>query len=274
MTDKAAWQGQVGDTWASEWIRTDRSFAALTERLLAIAGAAPIGRALDVGCGAGELSLALARGNPSAEIIGLDVSEALVERARQRGAQLPNVAFECGDAATWDRAGWHADLVISRHGVMFFDQPAAAFAHLAQVGGPGCRLVFSCFRSPAENPWASDVVALLPGGAPIAAGDPAVPGPFAFADAVRVQQLLAEAGWGAICIDPVDFAFVVGSGPDPVADAMGYFARIGPAARAAAALGDAERSLFDQRLRRYLERHVSGSIVALSAAAWIVTARI
>ncbi|WP_284125805.1 class I SAM-dependent methyltransferase [Parerythrobacter aestuarii] len=271
MTDKAAWEGRVGMTWATHWSRTDRSFTGLTDLLLARASARPIERVLDIGCGAGELSLALARAHPAAEIVGVDVSEDLVAVARERGAKLPNVGFELGDAAIWQREGFSPDLLVSRHGVMFFDDPVAAFSHLHGIAAVDGRLVFSCFRAVSENLWAQDVVGLLPPGSD-EPGDPFAPGPFAFSDATRVEAILTKAGWLDVTIESVDFAFVVGAGEDPIEDALAYFAVIGPAARAASQLGDAEKERFQARLRRYLKRHASGSIVALKAGAWIVAA--
>lgn len=271
MTDKAAWQGQVGTSWAAEWQRTDRSFTGLTELLVARAGAHRFAGVVDIGCGAGELSLALGRGHPQARIVGVDVSEDLVAVATRRGENLSNVSFELADAAAWDRPGFRPDLLVSRHGVMFFDDPVAAFARLHDIAAPGAGLLFSCFRSPAENPWASETVALLPPGV-AAPSDPHAPGPFAFAAAARVERILADSGWHGIAIEPVDFAFVVGTGEDPVEDAMAYFAVIGPVARAAAALAAEDKAAFRARLRHYLADHASGSILALRAAAWIVTA--
>src|SRR5690349_18313628 len=178
--DRSDWEGRVGRKWADEWRRTDRSFAGLTDRLLARASARPISRALDVGCGAGELSLALGRGHSEAEIIGLDISEDLVEAARERAAHLNNVMFFVADAATWRGSQFSPDLVVSRHGVMFFGDPVGAFTNLAKGAAPNARLVFSCFRDRSENPWAEQVAALLPEGTiPVEA--PETPGPFAFA---------------------------------------------------------------------------------------------
>ena len=272
MTDRSEWEGRVGRKWADEWRRTDRSFAGLTDRLLGRANAQPIRRALDVGCGAGELSLALARGHPGAEVVGLDVSAELIEAARGRGANLANVSFELADAAEWSREGFAPDLLVSRHGVMFFPDSVAAFTHLSGIAAREARLVFSCFRAMAENPWAGELAAFLPGGAP-APTDPHAPGPVAFADPDRVRGILAAAGWQGIGFEAVDFAYVAGTGDDPVSDAVSYFLAIGPAARAAADLPDSERASFVARLRRHLEGAREGSLVALPGAAWIVTAR-
>ncbi|MGN6495995.1 MAG: class I SAM-dependent methyltransferase [Tsuneonella sp.] len=270
--DASEWQGRVGRKWAEEWRRTDRSFAGLTDRLLGFASSGGFRRALDVGCGAGELSLALARGHPAAEVVGVDVSRESVEAAAERGARLANVRFELADAATWDSKGFAPDRLVSRHGVMFFDRPEAAFAHLREVAAPDARLVFSCFRDRQENGWASEVARLLP-----EAGDDApdtnAPGPFAFADPARVEAILGKAGWRDVTFSKVDWAYVAGSGDNPVADALSYFLAIGPAARGAAQLAQDEREDFVGRLRRFLEANRSGSIVALPAAAWIVTAR-
>ncbi|MFA9200048.1 MAG: class I SAM-dependent methyltransferase [Cypionkella sp.] len=271
MTDRPDWEGRTGRKWAEEWRRTDRAFAGLTDRLLGRASAQAIDRALDVGCGAGELTLALARGHPRGRIVGLDVSGELISVARERGAHLDNASFEVGDAAEWEAPAFSPDLIVSRHGVMFFDQPVHAFAHLARIAAPGGRLVFSCFRERADNPWASDVAALLPEGA-LGLADPHAPGPFAFADALRVEALLAEAGWAEMAFEAVDFAYVAGSGPDAVADAREFFLAIGPAAAAAAGLPPDERAAFNGRLQHFLAGRCEDGLIAFPASAWIVTA--
>lgn len=160
------WQGVTGQSWADEWRRTDRSFAALTEVLLARIAAEQGTRILDIGCGAGELSLAIAGARPGAEVLGVDISAQLVGAASGRAGGAAR--FALGDAATWDAQGFAPDLLVSRHGVMFFGDPAAAFAHLSRIAAPRARLVFSCFRAPALNGWASEIGKILanPGGPP------------------------------------------------------------------------------------------------------------
>ena len=273
MTDKAAWETETGRVWAENYRRTDRSFAGLTDRLLGAASARRINRALDIGCGAGELSLALARGHPHASFHGIDVSADLVAVARERGAHLGNAAFETADAASWSRDSFRPDLLASRHGVMFFDDPGQAFSHLHSVAAEGARLVFSCFRSPGENAWASDIVRMVSVDQPRApAAGHYAPGPFAFADSSYVEALLRQAGWSDCRFEPVDFAFVLGAGDSAVEEAMEHLARIGPAATLAASLGEPEKADFRARLRRYLERAAEPGLVALKAGAWIVTA--
>lgn len=272
MTSKLDWQGRTGESWAAEWQRTDRSFGGLTDQLLAKASERPISRALDIGCGAGEISLALARVHTNSEVTGIDVSEQLVDVARKRSGYLANVSFDIADAAAWTSATFVPDLIVSRHGVMFFEDPVGAFSHLARICAPDGRLVFSCFRSQEENPWAERVEGFLPPGS-VLPPDRFSPGPFAFADQVHVQGILRDAGWIDIAFLPVDYAYIAGAGPEAVDDAADYFQRIGPAARIASTLAPEERAQFIGRLRRYLANNEDGNIVALRASAWIVSAR-
>lgn len=269
MTSKADWQAQVGRSWAENFRLTDRAFSGLTQRLLERLAEREGHAVLDVGCGAGELSLALARVRPGARVIGLDVSAELVAAAQQRGSGYGNVGFVEADAASWSEPGFAPDIITSRHGVMFFDQPVAAFANLHAIAAAEAELIFTCFRSPAENPWASDLGRLLELPAP---GDPKAPGPFAFADPQHVEDVLAGAGWYGIGFEPANFAYIAGQGEDPIEDAMNLFRRIGPAAAALRQLEGDALTRAERWIRDWLAEHRSGDLVAFPAAAWIVTA--
>lgn len=265
------WQGKTGDSWAAEWRRTDRSFAMLTDRLLQRSREFQFTDVVDVGCGAGELSLAIARGRPDVQVTGVDISAALVAAARERGAHLPNATFLVADAATWRPSGGRPDFVVSRHGVMFFPDPVGAFANIAAGCAEGAALMFSCFREPAINPFMAEVARLLP--PPATAPDPHAPGPFAFADRDRVDGILRASGWTDVAFEAFDFGMVVGTGDDPVEDAVTYFLSIGPGARARADLSTQDSVVFQQRLRDLAQANLRDGIVALRAAAWIVTAQ-
>ncbi len=269
MTSGYDWEDIVGRSWADMYAQTDRSFAGLTQRLLERISPLPGEAVLDIGCGAGELALAITRARPRAEVIGLDVSPHLLAAARQRSGDRETPKFALGDAASWSQPGFAPDLLVSRHGVMFFDDPARAFAHLHAIAQPQARIVFSCFRSPRDNRWATDLGEML--GLP--PPDPGVPGPFAFADPQRVEAILTAGGWHNIDLEPVDYAYVAGMGEDPVGDAATFFARIGPAAAPLRALEGAAREEIERRLSEWLEAHRSGDMVAFGAAAWIVTAQ-
>jgi len=286
MTDSADWTGRVGDVWADEWRRTDRAFAGLSSALdAAITDAAPAARfrALDIGCGAGGTSLALARARPDATIVGIDLSAPLVSIARERaaadggagagrnaatlGTSGGTTTFVAGDAGTL--AADHApfDLLYSRHGLMFFDDPVAAFASLRAAARDHAPLVFSCFRDWSLNTFASAVAAAIGGAHP-----PRGPGPFAFADEAHVAAILREAGWRNARATPVDFAYRAGAGDSPVADAVAFLCRIGPAAARIRSAPPGERADLLARLTDVIERHRTGDAVDFPAAAWIWTA--
>jgi SAM-dependent methyltransferase len=267
MTGIAEWQARVGRAWADEWQRTDRSFAGLTPQLLQAIAAQPGTRVLDLGCGAGELSLAVADARPDAQVVGVDVSADLVAVAQARGAG--RAKFHHADAGAFVDPAGPPDLLISRHGVMFFADPPMVFRHLAHHAAPGARLVFSCFRTPAENPWAGLFAPLFPP-LPPAEAVAFSAGPFAFADPAHVERCLA--GWTGLRFTSVDFSYVAGAGDDPLADAIGFFSRIGPAASRLAALDGTARAELQRAMAAVLAPHLAGGKVAFPAAAWIVTA--
>lgn len=273
MTGSAEWRGPVGDVWAEEWRRTDRAFAVLSRALdAAILAAAPAGafRALDIGCGAGATSLALAAARPDADIVGVDLSPALVATARERGAVHTNLTFEVEDATRPAAAGTPFDLLYSRHGVMFFPDPAHAFAALRDTARPGGALIFSCFADPEANAFAGPLARSLDLPPPQAG---AAPGPFAFADPDHVARLLAAAGWRDLRHEAIAFPYRVGGGDAALDDAVGLLSRIGPVAAAMRGSDPARRLVLRGGLRAFLAEYLNDNAVDLPAAAWLWSAR-
>ncbi len=264
------WTGRTGDMWADEWRRTDRSFAGLSAQLNAaiLAAAPPSGRAVDLGCGAGGTSIALANARSDLAVTGLDISSGLIAVARQRGERIPNLDFAVADTAALAPTT-DADLLVSRHGVMFYPDPVAAFTSLRAASRPGAKLVFSCFRARKANEWAmvsDDLVG------PASPPSGYVPGPFGFADRAFAADVLAGSGWRDAEASEVDYRYVAGRGNDPVADAADFFTRIGPVARAIAEQPKSSRATLVSRLKELLTPHVTGDTVSFAAAAWIWTA--
>lgn len=269
------WNSKVGDTWARMQARLDTAFTPVTAALLSIAAPQPGEDVLDVGCGTGETTLALAGAvGDDGAVMGVDISEALLIRARERADELVcDVEFHNADAATFDTDPGF-DLVVSRFGVMFFDDPVAAFANLHRLMAPGGRLVFACWQPPGENLWATlpmqALASLLP---EQPSADPHAPGPFAFADPARVETILAAAGWQNIAFDDLPFAMVVGEGDDPVASAVQFNLRIGPAARLVRDAGPDVAAAAPAVLSAALAPYRTDDAVALPGAVWLVSAK-
>ncbi|MDY0958789.1 class I SAM-dependent methyltransferase [Sphingomonas sp. CFBP8993] len=271
MTSGMDWRGRVGDVWAAEWRRTDRSLADLSRHLdEAIAWVAPdVGKALDIGSGAGATSLALYAARPGLSIMGVDLSDELVAVARERAGETADHGprFLSGDALTVATAEAPFDLLCSRHGVMFFADPVEALSILRRAARNGARLVFSCFAERAANGFATLADAAIGAAPPPDAGY--APGPFAFSDQQQVAAWLKESGWRPDGAVRVGFDYVVGEGDDPVADALSFLSRIGPAARALSQAALPERNRIADTLRAGLEASRVGNRLPLQATAWI-----
>jgi SAM-dependent methyltransferase len=274
MTLAADWSGAVGDVWADEWQRTDRGFGTMTVRLdAAILAAAPEqGSAIDVGCGAGATSIALAQARPGLHVTGVDLSPALVEIARARADGLANLSFHVADMATTGDFDGTADLLVSRHGVMFFDDPIAGLTALRRAAAPDGALVFSCFDSVTRNRFAADPMRAVTGQEPQPAAGYA-PGPFAFAEPDFVAATLSAAGWGRLHREVVAFDYRVGAGDDPIDDAVNFFTRIGPSAPLLRAASPDERAAMISRLTDTVRRHLHDGVVDFPASAWLWSAR-
>lgn len=195
---EAFWNAQGGRTWVELEALLEAGMQPVTDRLLAVAAPAAGEAVLDVGCGSGGTTLALAAlVGPAGRAVGVDISAPLVERARARVAPefAGRVEFRRADAQTAALEAGSYDLMLSRFGVMFFEDPAAAFRNLGQALRPGGRVAFAAWAAIEANPWfmilREAAEARLGRGAPPV---PGAPGPFGFADSGRVLGLLAAAG--------------------------------------------------------------------------------
>jgi len=271
--DQAAlWNGAAGQAWVDAQAILDRMFASFEPMLVDACVAAGGGRVLDVGCGTGAVTLAVARAlGAEGRCTGVDVSAPMIALARQRAAEAGSTAeFLAADAARCPFAPATFDAIVSRFGVMFFDDAVAAFAHLRAAARPGATLRCVVWRDAAENPFMTTAeraaAPLLPGLAPRRADGP---GQFAFADPAHVRTVLAQGGWRDIAIAPVDVACTFAASALPM-----YVARMGPVARCLETLADAA---LRERVAAVVEAafapFVQGDVVRFDAACWRVEAR-
>jgi SAM-dependent methyltransferase len=273
MSTSPEWATRSGDAWSGRWREIDLALSDLAARLNpAIAGAAqprPF-RALDVGCGAGSTSMALAQVRPDASIAACDLSPALVRIAEERLAGS-RVRVLLGDAEAVAAGEGPFDLIFSRHGVMFFADPVRAFRSLRNAANAGASLVFSCFQDWGANPWASELASAAAGRTLPPPGRE--PGAFAFAEPDYVQEILDGAGWTDVEWRSVPFRYVAAGGEAAVEQALSFLGEIGPASRVISELPEPERNGAVQRMRRVIERHFNGDTVEFAAAAWIWSAK-
>jgi len=274
----ADWNGQSGERWVANQTRLDAMAAVFGQAAIEAAAPATGERVLDVGCGAGASSLALAaRVGAGGQVLGLDISEPLIGRARALAPQDTPALFRVADASSAELPDGAFDILFSRFGVMFFDDPTAAFTHMRRALKPGGRVAFVCWRGMAENDWVR-----LPMGAmkgilpPMTPPGPEAPGPFSFGDRTRVAHILTAAGFTDIAIAPFDASTPFGEGGTQDAaidDAVKMTLEVGPLSRALADQPNDIRARAAAAVRAAFAGRAGERSVMINGAAWIVMAR-
>ncbi|MEE2690586.1 MAG: class I SAM-dependent methyltransferase [Pseudomonadota bacterium] len=268
----AIWNGAAGRGWAALQDVLDSAFRPFEEHLAAAAVAAGAESALDVGCGAGAVTQAVARATGGA-CVGVDISGPLIAAARARaGAAGAAARFILADAGTHAFEPEAFDIIVSRFGVMFFADPVRAFANLRAAAREKGALCVIAWRSAKENPFmtAAERAAapLLPALPP---REPDAPGQFAFADRERVARILKESGWRAVRIAPLDMPCVF-----PEAALVPYFTTLGPVGRVLQETDEAARPALREKIvaavRPAFEPFVQDGEVRFDAACWRIEA--
>ena len=268
------WNDVAGKEWVALEADFERTLGPAGNALLQRAAAAPGEHVLDVGCGFASTTLALARAvGAGGRVMGVDISSPMLDRARQRGRDtgVDNIVWRQGDAQDMALPGQHFDLIVSRFGVMFFDDPTTAFKNLHRSAKPGGRLHFACWQSTARNTWYTLAARTLAPYLDIPPPQPDAPGPFAFGDTEWVSNLLLAAGFVDIVIDEFETTMVQG-GSRGVDGAIEQMVR-GPVAVALTAAPETVRQAGLHALRATLALHVEDGEVRFPAATWMVAAR-
>jgi SAM-dependent methyltransferase len=270
------WNSVASRAWADQHERQDRALAGLAAAALGFAAPRAGERVLDIGCGSGTTVLELAtRIGPSGHVLGADISQTSVARARERiaAAGLRQAEVICADVATHPFASDSFDLVFSRLGVMFFNDPTAAFINVHRAMKPAGRLAVAVFRRASENPWPSAPVAavrhLLP---PMPPPGPEEPGMFSWGDPARVQRILEDAGFREVSMTPVDLEYQL-AGAGGAAEAAEFSLLFGPLTRILPDLPPEQREAVRSALEGFFQGLVTPQGVALATAFWVVQAR-
>ena len=266
-TQSARWNGPSGNAWVDAQAVLDALYKPFEDLVVEEVAAVGGRRVLDVGCGTGATTLAVARLLGAAgRCTGIDVSEPMITAARARAGT--EVDLIQADAQDHDLGAAVYDTIVSRFGVMFFDDPVAAFANLRRAARPGAALRFIAWRDMAANPFMTTAeraaAPLLP---TIPARRPDGPGQFAFADRDTVEAILARSGWTGVDLRPIDVTCTL---PEP--ELIGYVTRLGPLGQALPSADGPTRARVVETVRAAFEPYVHGAEVRFTAACWLTAA--
>ncbi|WP_312320629.1 class I SAM-dependent methyltransferase [Stenotrophomonas sp.] len=270
-TQAQLWNGPAGHAWVTAQRILDEMFAGFAEQLAQTVPPDANWRVLDVGCGTGDTTLTIAqRLGPGGHATGIDLSAPMIEVARERAAAAGRpVDFIAADAGKPPLPAASIDHIISRFGVMFFDNPAQAFTQLRETTGQGGTLHAVVWRSAADNPFMTTAERTA---APLLSLPPRVPegpGQFAFADPDKVQDILASAGWNEVTITPLDVPCEIAR-----SDLRTYLSLLGPVGNALRSdtLDGAERERILDVIEAAFAPFVFADRVRYTAACWVVQA--
>jgi SAM-dependent methyltransferase len=271
----ARWRGEEGRHWRSEAARYDEINRVFGEALIDAADLSPGERVLDVGCGAGAIALEAARQvRPGGSVLAVDISPDLVAAARDRAASAgaDEVELVVADAAAYPYDEEAFDVLVSRNGLMFFNDPAAALANLVRALRPGGRIAFTAPQSLDRNPWIMVAGAAAAPHVGIPAGvAPGQPGPLGLADRSLIADVLERAGFTAVEIEELTGSMRIGTN---VRDAVAFIRSMpmvrdllsgAPPANQAAAIEAVEQALADHA--------TPDGVVIQGNGAWLVTGR-
>jgi SAM-dependent methyltransferase len=269
------WNTVAGPRWvAAPGFRERRNRESL-ELLLARLALTGGENVLEIGCGTGALTLPLAAAvGAKGRIVAVDISEPMLGLARQRVAEkgLGNVTLLSGDAQVFEFEPAHFDLATSRMGVMFFADPAAAFANIASAIRPGGRLVFACWAPLAENRhWLVAYDVALRHLGPPAVSPEREPGPLAFGDADYLDALLRTAGFAEIAVERAHPTIIGGTPEEEASHAL----VMGPTARLikGKAPDPATRQRIEDEIRAAFAAEGGPGPLLLPATIFLVAAR-
>jgi SAM-dependent methyltransferase len=265
------WAAARGAKWLAQLSGMEAMLAPVDAPLIeALQLDAPF-RIADIGCGGGGTTLAIARQSQTGSAVhGFDISPALIEAARARASGDKPIAFSLADVGTARAPQPPYDRLVSRFGIMFYDDPPSAFAKLARWLSPGGRFAFAVWALPADNPWMTSVREAAAEAIDVPPPDPEAPGPFRYAGAEKLLALLAAAGFGGLEVRDWQGLLPLGGGLAP-SEAADFALQAFAAGDLVAEAGEAVRDRVRRSLTERFARHEQDGAVRMAARVHIVT---
>lgn len=274
----SAWDGVLFDRWLQYRHIFVGGLANHGNEALRLFPPAPGWRVLDVGCGLGDTTQAIARAvAPSGEVVGVDAAARMLEIARRETTEagIVNARFDVADVQL-DPLGDGYDMAFSRMGTMFFASPVAALRNVRSALKPGAPLVMVVWRRREDNPCVWEAQQVVEGmlGRPEEHDEPTCgPGPFSMANADTVSDQLLHAGFVEPTFRRCDLPILLGKDID---EALDIALALGPAAEIVRLWGDRMAHRHDE-VRAALREAISGfaredGSVHAMASTWIVSA--
>ena len=280
VTDKSqvlAWNGESGRAWVEHVDHFDHTLEPFGRAVLDRLGLCPRDRVIDIGCGVGRTTLAIAALVAPASVVGVDISTTMLDAARARASAIGcvNVEFRHHDVQDEPLEAASSDVAFSRFGVMFFPEPERAFSNVCRSLVSGGRFGFVCFQRPSDNPMILQPVmaAAAHVDMPSPPG-PTEPSPFSLADPDRVRSLLQGAGFADVVIDPGPSSADLGSADDLEGVALRAIEQNPGIAPGFASASRADREAAVAAATEVMSHHIVDGRVVMGAATWVVIARV
>ncbi|GAA2704343.1 class I SAM-dependent methyltransferase [Micromonospora olivasterospora] len=258
--------------WESAMTVFERGARPVTDRLLDWGGVRPGQHVLDLGTGVGEPAATAARAvSPGGRVVAMDISPAMLEAARRHAGGLDNVEFTLGDMEDIPLPAGSLDVVLSRWGLMFSEDPDAAFRSVARVLRPGGVLAAAVWSTPDRVPMMSLGYRVLSERLELPAPPPGTPGPYTLSDPDQLARRLSAAGFHDVRVEE----FVVPFRPASAAEYVGFTrATIPPLLRERIAerCGSADDPETWAAVGAAAERHADGAGLSLPSTALTVRA--
>lgn len=266
-----SWGGDEGEIWARYPEFFDSSTREHQAKLMEAAAITAEALVLDIGCGTGGSTIEAARAAHRGTAVGVDLSARMIARARALAAaqDVTNATFIHGDAQIHPFEPASLDVVISRTGAMFFADQIAAFTNIARALRSHGRLALVSWQGPERNEWFQSFVDALTLGRGLAPPPPNAPSPFAHADPARTVQILTDAGFTNVHINPLELPIYFGNTVDD-----GYQVLSQLFAWMTRPLAPGEQAAASNRLRDTLAAHMTPDGVTYESHAWLITAQL